>query len=110
MVEETHINLELKEIRALAKKVFLANNCSPEMAEVLSDVIMLCERDGPASHGLFSMYSYVGSLKNGISNGKATPVAEYPKPGVIRVDGDNGYNQLVINQFTPELVNAARET
>jgi hypothetical protein len=47
MVEETHINLELKEIRALAKKVFLANTCSPEMAEVLSDVIMLCERDGP---------------------------------------------------------------
>jgi delta1-piperideine-2-carboxylate reductase len=63
----------------------------------------------PASHGLFSMYSYVGSLNNGISNGKAIPVAEYPKPGVIRVDGDNGYNQLVINQFTPELVNAARE-
>ena len=110
MVEETHIELELKEIRELAKKVFLANTCSSEMAEVLSDVIMLCERDGPASHGLFSMYSYVGSLRSGISNGKAIPVAEYPKPSVIRVDGDNGYNQLVINKFTPELVNAARET
>ena len=110
MVEETHIQLKLKEIRELAKKVFLANTCSTEMAEVLADVIMLCERDGPASHGLFSMYSYVGSLRNGISNGKANPVAEYPKPGVIRVDGDNGYNQFVINKFTQELVNAARET
>ena len=110
MAKNGHIQLKLKEIRELAKNVFLANACSTEMAEVLADVIMLCERDGPASHGLFSMYSYVGSLRKGISNGKAVPVAEYPKPGVIRVNGDNGYNQFVINRFTQELIDAARKT
>ena len=109
MGENRKVQLKLEEIRKLAKTVFLANTCSVEMAEVLANVIVLCERDGPASHGLFSMYSYVGSLRNGTSNGKAIPTADYPKPGVVRVDGDNGYNQLVINKFTKDLIRASQE-
>ncbi|MBT4353877.1 MAG: Ldh family oxidoreductase [Rhodospirillaceae bacterium] len=110
MGKSRNVQLKLEEVQQLAEKVFLANACSDEMAKVLANVIMLCERDGPASHGLFSMYSYVGSLRKGISNGKAEPMAEYPKSGVIRVDGDNGYNQLVINKFTKDLICATKET
>lgn len=111
MITETkEINLNLKEIKDLAMEVFLANKCSREMAEALADVIMLCERDGPASHGLFSMYSYIGSLRKGVSNGKAKPVSEHASSGVIRVNGDNGYNQLAIRKFSNDLIAVAKET
>ena len=102
------INLTLDQAKLLAKDIFLANSCSEEMASVLSDVVMLCERDGPASHGFFSMYSYVNSLRKGISNGKAQPRLEFSSPSVLKVDGDNGYNQLVIRKYTKELISATR--
>ncbi|MBH69626.1 MAG: lactate dehydrogenase [Rhodospirillaceae bacterium] len=104
------INISLEEAKTLAYDIFSANDCSEEMADVLSEVVMLCERDGPASHGFFSMYSYVNSLRNGISNGKAMPTLEYASPSVLRVDGDNGYNQLPISKFKKELISAAQKS
>lgn len=109
MSQHNKINLTLDEAKFLARNVFLANSCSEEMASVLADVVMLCERDGPASHGFFSMYSYVNSLRKKVSNGKAKPRLEYASPSALKADGDNGYNQLVIRKYGKELISATKK-
>ena len=106
---DNKIHLSFPEARALAEDVFLANNCSESVAKVLADVILLCERDGPASHGFFSMYNYMFGLRGGHVNGRGEPKLERVRPGVLRVDGDNGYGQVAMRRFRGELIEATRE-
>ncbi len=103
------VGLTIPEARSLAERVFLANGCSEAVARVLADVIVLCERDGPASHGFFSMYNYMFGLRGGHVNGHGEPKLERARPGVLRVDGDNGYGQVAMRRFRSEFIAAARE-
>ena len=102
-------HLSFDAARALAHEVFLANGCSGDVAAILADVILLCERDGPTSHGFFSMYNYMFGLRGGHVNGAGEPKAQRASAGVIRVDGDNGYGQVAIRRFRPDLIEATRE-
>jgi delta1-piperideine-2-carboxylate reductase len=106
---EGKAHLSFPAARALAESVFRANNCSEQVAEVLADVILLCERDGPASHGFFSMYNYMFGLQGGHVNGRGEASLDRTRPGVLRVDGDNGYGQVAMRRFREDLIDAARE-
>jgi delta1-piperideine-2-carboxylate reductase len=106
---ESKIHLSLAEARDLAEAVFRANGCSEAVIEVLADVILLCERDGPASHGFFSMFNYMFGLRGGHVNGAGEPSLNRVRPGVLRVDGDNGYGQVAMRRFRDDLIGATRE-
>lgn len=106
---EGTVRLSFEEARQLADDVFQANGCPPASAAILADVITLCERDGPASHGFFSMYNYMFGLRGGHVNAAAEPKAARASAGVIRVDGDNGYGQIAIRRFRDNLIAATRE-
>ncbi|MBM86071.1 MAG: lactate dehydrogenase [Rhodospirillaceae bacterium] len=103
------IRLSLEEARALARDVFAGNGCSDHVADVMANSILLCERDGPASHGFFAIENYLAGLRRGYVDGRAVPTAERAAPGVIRVDGQKGWNQVAIHRFCDDLVKAARE-
>ncbi len=103
-----NIQLSLESARDLAFKVFRANGCSERVSIILADVITVCERDGPASHGFFSIHNYMFGLRGGHVNGNATPLVNRASAGVIQVDGDNGYSQIAIRQYQDELIDAAR--
>jgi delta1-piperideine-2-carboxylate reductase len=106
---EGKVQLSFTEARQLADDVFRANGCSETVAAVLADVLMLCERDGPASHGFFSMYNYMFGLRGGHVNAKGKPSLGRVRPGVLRVDGDNGYGQVAMRRFRDDFVGATRE-
>jgi delta1-piperideine-2-carboxylate reductase len=103
------VRLSFTQGRQLADDVFQANGCQPAIATTLADVIMLCERDGPASHGFFSMSNYMFGLRGGHVNGASQPTMERASAGVIRVDGDNGYGQIAIRRFRDDLIAATQE-
>jgi delta1-piperideine-2-carboxylate reductase len=106
---EGKIRLSFPEARTLAENVFRANGCSDAVAAVLADVLMLCERDGPASHGFFSMFNYMFGLRGGHVNGKGEPRLDRVRPGVLRVDGDNGYGQVAMRRFRDDFIAATHE-
>jgi delta1-piperideine-2-carboxylate reductase len=106
---EGKIHLSFPEARKLADDVFRANGCSDAVADILADVILLCERDGPASHGFFSMYNYMFGLRGGHVNGAGEPSVDRVRPGVLRVDGDNGYGQVAMRRFQDDFIDATRE-
>lgn len=109
MTDGATVRLSLADARTLAHDVLKANGCADHVAEVLADVIVSCERDGPASHGFFGIDNYMFGLRRGHANGRSEPTAERVAASVIRVDGDNGYAQVATRRFRDDLIAAARE-
>ena len=104
------ISLSLDEIYDLAKKTLLSNGCDEENANILSDTIMLAERDGSHSHGLFRLPAYVAALKSKKVNGKARPEVKKISPSVIKVLGNSAFAPMVLKVGLPELIKLAKET
>ena len=103
------VSLSLDDIYNLAKKTLLANGCDEETSNILSDLIKKAERDGSLSHGLFRLPAYISGLKSGKINGKSRPVVSKITPSVIKVDGKNCLEPMVLEKGIPELIKAAKE-
>ena len=58
-------SMSLKSIGALAASILKANGMNEEGTKVLSDLLTIAERDGPASHGLNMLPTYVNALRSG---------------------------------------------
>ncbi len=105
----THAMLSVAEIHDLAFACLKANGCDDENARAVADTVTAAERDGCHSHGLFRLPGYVASLRSGKVKGDADPVVERLAPGVLRVDGDDGYAPLALERGRDPLIAAARE-
>jgi len=103
------INLDLTQVHSLATHVLTHNGCNHENARAVADTITAAERDLCHSHGLFRLPGYVASLKSGKVNGNASPRIEKLTPGVVRIDGDNGYAPLALKTARDPLANSAKE-
>lgn len=103
------IRLSLDEARALAETCLSRNGLDAENTRAVADRMIQAEGDLCHSHGLFRLPWYVGGVKSGRVNGKARPRVEKIAPGVIRVDGDNGYAPLGQKVAHEPLAKAARE-
>ena len=88
------IHLSLEEARKLAFDCLLSNGCDDENAQAVADRMIQAEGDLCHSHGLFRLPWYCSALQSGRANGKARPHLEQLAPGVVRVDGDNGFAPL----------------
>ena len=102
------VSLSLDEVRSLAYNSLIKNGCNNANAEAVTETIVIAERDGSESHGLFRLPGYVASLRSGKVNGAADPKITHLRPGVIRVDNDNGYAPLGIVVGQAPLIDAAR--
>ncbi len=104
-----NIVLSLGEVAALAERIFLACDTSPENAAALIEIIVTAERDGLRSHGLAMLPSYASNLRSGWADGRAVPRWEQTAPGAIQVDGRNGFAQPALKLCSAALVDLARE-
>lgn len=102
------VNLSLDEATALCMDALLASGCDEQNARAVTRIVMAAEGDLCASHGLFRMPGYVDSLKRGKVNGKARPRLERLAPGVLRVDGDDGFAPLALEVGRHHLIETAR--
>lgn len=103
-----HRRLAVAEIEALAKDVLVAAGARPENAEPLARAIAEAERDGIASHGLMYLPVYVEHLRCGKVDGRAEPVLDRPRPGVVRVDAATGFAHPAIERGLDPLLEVAR--
>jgi len=90
------VKLELDAVKTLAMAALINAGCNENNAKAIAQTIWQAERDGCASHGLFRIPGYVGSLKSGKVNGFAEPRLERTAPSVLWVDGDGGYTPLAL--------------
>ena len=103
------VRLSLDEVHALATETFLANGGSPEQTRAVADTVTAAERDECKSHGLFRVPGYIASIRSGKVNGTAEPTVEPLAPGVVKVDGLNGFAPLALEAGREPLVTLARE-
>ena len=103
------VRLTLDEVHALATEAFLANGGSPEQTRAVADTVTAAERDECKSHGLFRVPGYIASVRSGKVNAVAEPKVERLAPGVVKVDGFNGFAPLALEVGREPLVELARE-
>ena len=103
------VRLSLDEVHALATETFLANGGSPEQIRADADTVTAAERDECKSHGLFRVPGYIASIRSGKVNAVAEPKVERLAPGVVKVDGFNGFAPLALEVGREPLVDLARE-
>ena len=56
-------------LTSLVQQVFLRHGASVRNAAVLAQTVVLAERDGAKSHGLFRLPGYISTLESGWVNG-----------------------------------------
>jgi len=98
----------LSELHRLAEQALLNAGCDASNASSIAHVMVLAERDGCRSHGMFRLPGYIASLGSGKVNGNAHPRVMDAGAAVIRVDGDGGYAPLALHRGLPALIDAAR--
>ena len=103
------IHLSLAEVEDLARRCLLAHGADRDNAEAVTRTVTRAERDRAVSHGLFRLPGYVASLRSGKVDGKARPTVERIAPGIVRVDGQNGFAPLALEVGREPLIEAARQ-
>ncbi len=101
--------LSLQEVRELAKSVLVAAGMDDTGSDMIAEIVVKSERDGPRSHGLRMLPVYAQSFTSGYANPAAHPTCERIAPGVLRGDADNGYYQIAAAAAREELIAMARE-
>ncbi|MEQ9695583.1 Ldh family oxidoreductase [Shimia sp. SDUM112013] len=101
--------LSLYQIRTFAKSMLIKAGMDDHGSDVLADLVMKSERDGPRSHGLRMLPVYAQSFASGYANPAAAPKIDRIAPGVLRGDADNGYFQIAAEKARAELIAMARK-
>ncbi len=85
------MKLSFEEMKQLGMAAFLATNVPADIAECVTDALLLAELDGMPSHGFSRIPFYVDQAKTGKVKADARPKAAHPSPAVTVVDACNGY-------------------
>jgi delta1-piperideine-2-carboxylate reductase len=101
--------MSLDEIGELAHHVLQANGANKEAVQILADLLVTVERDGPRSHGLRMLPSYASSIRDGWADGQAKPVIEVRGAAALQIDGVNGYAQIALQRCRDQALEMARQ-
>lgn len=96
------------EIFTLAESTLRRFGADEANAGAVARTVTTAERDGSASHGLFRLPGYVKALKSGRVKGDAAPTATPMAPGILRVDGDEGFAPLALEVMRDPLIEMTR--
>jgi delta1-piperideine-2-carboxylate reductase len=108
MSEPVPTRLTVLDLTRLVSAVLARAGMSRANAAVAAEAIVAVERDGGRSHGLVRLPLMVEILRSGWVSGRARPVSEDAGPGLIRVDGRNGFAQIAFAAARESLVGKAR--
>ncbi|MGP9820542.1 Ldh family oxidoreductase [Salinarimonas sp. NSM] len=83
-------------------------NTSPENAARVARALVSAEADGLKGHGLSRVPTYAAQARAGKVDGRATPTATRPRPGVLAVDAAHGFAYPALAIVADELPEIAR--
>lgn len=101
--------LTLDEIERLSQQVLEAPGTTPDNARPLARATAETEALGVASHGLADIPIHCEHVRCGKVEGRARPMVETPKPGVVHIDVATGFAHLAIEAGFDAFVAAARD-
>jgi (2R)-3-sulfolactate dehydrogenase (NADP+) len=102
------ISLTLAEVKTLTRDALRASGVSDANLGPLVASVVAAEADGIHSHGLARLPTYCEHARCGKIDGKATPVLDRPRPGLVRVDARDGFAHPAIELGLPALIEAAK--
>lgn len=100
--------LTLDDVYTLTLEALRAHGVSPDQARTVAETVTAAERDDCKSHGLFRVPGYIRSVRSGKVTPDAVPVLADLAPGVIQVDGRNGFAPLALEVGREPLAARAR--
>ncbi|SNT73520.1 Ldh family oxidoreductase [Paracoccus seriniphilus] len=83
--------ISLTQAHDLAVAALMRCNTSQPNAEAVARALIAAEAVGQAGHGLRRMPSYAAQSQSGKVDGHAVPTQTVGRPGVLRVDAQNGF-------------------
>ena len=107
MAEENNISLD--ELRQLSMQCLRVNGCDTPNAAAVTETIVAAEGDRCPSYGALRLPGYVRSLRLSAANGEANPTLSRLAPGVLQIEGDNGFTPLALQRGFEPLAETARE-
>ena len=78
-------------------------------ARSVARALVAAEADGLKGHGLSRVPTYAAQARNGKIDGRATPVASRPRPGVLAIDAAHGFAYPALERAVEGLPPIARE-
>uniref|UniRef100_A0A9E7ZJV2 Ldh family oxidoreductase n=1 Tax=Bosea sp. NBC_00436 TaxID=2969620 RepID=A0A9E7ZJV2_9HYPH len=102
------VHLSLADVAVLTRRVLLACGVDPRNEPAITASVVAAEADGVHSHGLARLPTYCEHARVGKIDGKARPVLDSPRPGLVRVDAKCGFAHPAIDFGLPALLAAAR--
>ena len=103
------MNISLDALQDLLTRALRAEGMSSDNAAVIARTISIAERDGTHHHGIFRLRGYVDTLRSGWVDGRAIPIVDASKAGLVRIDAQNGFAQPALAAGRDLLVAKARE-
>lgn len=94
-------------LEAFVEAVCRAVGCPEKTARAVASSLVLADRCGHASHGVFRIAQYIDLVDRGRINPMATPTTEATGTGTALVDGHAAFGQYVGRVATEELCQRA---
>ncbi len=101
--------LSLEEAEAKVAERFVEAGATPANAASVAWALVMAEADGLKGHGLSRVPTYLAMLKAGKIDGRAVPIAQRPRPGVLAIDAAHGFAYPAIDLAVAELPELARQ-
>jgi (2R)-3-sulfolactate dehydrogenase (NADP+) len=102
------VHLSLADVEALTRRALLACGVDPRNEAPITASVVAAEAEGVHSHGLARLPTYCEHARVGKIDGKARPVLDSPKPGLVRVDAKSGFAHPAIDFGLPALCERAK--
>jgi (2R)-3-sulfolactate dehydrogenase (NADP+) len=93
----------LDRAEAWVARIFETGGATAANARSVARALVGAEADGLKGHGLSRIPTYLAMLKAGKIDGRATPVATRPRPGVLAIDAADGFAYPAIDLAIAEL-------
>ena len=101
--------LTLDEARELVIGALLNSDVSRENAGIVADALVAAEAAGQGGHGLRRVPAYAAQARAGKTAGHAKPSSFRVRPGVLRIDAQNGFAYPAFDLALEEMPGIARE-
>jgi (2R)-3-sulfolactate dehydrogenase (NADP+) len=102
------VRISLAQVEALTRRALLASGVDPRNEASITASVVAAEAEGVHSHGLARLPTYCEHARVGKIDGRARPVLDSPKPGLVRVDAKGGFAHPAIDFGLPALCEAAK--
>ncbi len=103
------VNVSITEALGVTTSALIRSGALQRNAEITAQALVRAEIDGQKGHGLSRVPSYAAQVASGKVNGRASPVLERIKPGLLRIDAGYGFAYPAIEMALPEISDLAQK-